>query len=245
MPRVVSQFQHVVQSWRASVGFDPGRRLVEQHHVRGRHERPRELQEFALTTGERAGVGVGVRLQLDEPEELRRDGRRARAPADAHRAVAGTRATGARPVDAAPASITLSRTLICVSAFVSWNVRTSPRCGDPVRPAAVDPLTPEDDPPAVGPVEAGHVVEQRRLAGAVGADQRRDRVEARRRTSRRSPRRAPRTASSRPRPPGWALHRSYRELFLLAEEPLRSERHEADQDQPDDDEADVRAVRRS
>ena len=70
----------------------------------------------------------------------------------------------------------LSSTDILASTLVSWNVRTMP-----LRASVYDgsPLagSPSNTTRAgVGLVEAGEQVEERRLAGAVGSDQRRDRA---------------------------------------------------------------------
>ena len=58
--------------------------------------------------------------------------------------------------------------------FVSWNVRTMPVAGQLVAGLPGDVLAVERPHPAVGLVEAGQQVEERRLAGAVRADQGRD-----------------------------------------------------------------------
>ena len=61
-----------------------------------------------------------------------------------------------------------------VSALGVWNVRTRPRRATVRAALAVDPLAGERHAAAVGAHEPGDDVEERRLAGAVRADQGRD-----------------------------------------------------------------------
>ena len=61
-----------------------------------------------------------------------------------------------------------------------WKVRTSPTRAIAVGPPAGDVVAVEDDAPRSGGISAGDAVEQRRLAGAVRADQAGDACPARR-----------------------------------------------------------------
>ena len=124
------------------------------------------------------------------PVRERRRGRRRRAARAALRP---------RPRVCAPTS-TCSSTVIDSNSSTFWNVRAIPRrttrCGG-VRSR----LSPSNAiSPVVGLVEARDQVEERRLAGAVRADQADDLALARRRASRRRRRRPRRTAASRARP---------------------------------------------
>ena len=73
-------------------------------------------------------------------------------------------------------SFMFSSTVSSDSALVSWNVRTWPMRAT-LKAGMPDRVLPSNDQvPAVGLVEAAQQVEQRRLAGAVRADQRGDRA---------------------------------------------------------------------
>ena len=69
----------------------------------------------------------------------------------------------------APTS-TLSSTLRLANTRPCWNVRARPRRGERLGRAAVTSCAPEGESPASGAVEPADQVEQRGLAGAVGAD---------------------------------------------------------------------------
>ena len=103
----------------------PGHRLVEEQEPRLRHQRPRQLEQLALTARERSRVGVGELGQVEDLEQLQRllahlfltSPPRARAEDDVRRRSPGW--SGA-------ASIMLSITGIAASDLVIWKVRTIP-----------------------------------------------------------------------------------------------------------------------
>ena len=81
-----------------------------------------------------------------------------------------------------PPTRTLSRTVSDVNSSSRWNVRAMPAPGPLVRRQPGDVVAVEQDAARVGPLEPGDDVEQRGLAGAVGADQAGDAARCRRST---------------------------------------------------------------
>ena len=72
------------------------------------------------------------------------------------------------------AAITFSLTLMFRNSRSVWNVRATPQLRDLVRRQPDDALAVEEDVAAVGRVDAGDEVEERRLARAVRADEAHD-----------------------------------------------------------------------
>ena len=71
-------------------------------------------------------------------------------------------------------TITFSSAVMLAKSRMFWNVRATPEPVDQVRPQPGDPLAAEADLARGRRVDAGDDVEDRRLAGAVRADQRED-----------------------------------------------------------------------
>ena len=152
----------------------PGGRLVEQQQLGVRWPAPG-----------RSPAGAGRRRRGSWPP--RRPRRGCRRTSSSSRATARRRAPrpGARGRPstapgtlvrwrASAPTITFSRAVMLVNSRMFWNVRAMPRPGDLVglAPGEVDAREPDC---ALGRlVHAGHDVEHRRLAGAVGPDQRED-----------------------------------------------------------------------
>ena len=176
-----------------------GGRLVEQQQLRLGGQRARDLQPLERAVGHR----VGRRVDRSAPRPTRRISARARrrgtrarrARSAGRRSSAGSSAQRSRrwrPV------ITFSSALMLKNTCRFWNVRPMPaaaqRCGGwPVRSRP-----PSADAAGVGRVDAGHQVEQRRLAGAVGADDRMHRAAPAPRTTGRRWRARRRSALDRP-----------------------------------------------
>ena len=244
---------------RPSVGLMPAIGSSSSSKRGSRHQRPRQLEQLALAARERAGVVVGSLVEVEDLEQLHRllvDLGLARCASASGRK---TRSSRCSPGWSGAASIMLSITGIAASALVIWKVRTIPRGRSRTAgwPRISSPS--KTTAPRVGAVEAGDQVEERRLAGAVGPDQRRDRapldVDGRAVDGagcRRSACTTPSTSkiargrsrrSGRRRPPAAASVTEHH-LLPLAEDALRPERHQQDQDQPDDDEAQRGDLRR-
>ena len=154
---------------------DAGHRLVEHHQRRVGHQRPGHLEQLALAARQRAGVLVAHVVEPEALEQLVGAGLDlallARASGHGIRPVPPS-SRHAGPV--AP-SFMFSMTGSLVRLFVSWNVRTMPSAAILCGGDAIHRLAVERPVAGVGLVEPGQQVEERRLAGAVGADQGRDR----------------------------------------------------------------------
>ena len=152
--------------------IEAARRLVEQQQLRARHQRARQLDALLRGEGQRAG------RRYRRPR-AGRAGPAAR-PAAPAAACSSRRTTGRRsalamkperPVWCAPTSM-LSRTLMLRNSATFWNVRPMPRPAMRWRGMPGQRLVPSNsDIARAGAVEATDAVEQRGLAGAVGADQ--------------------------------------------------------------------------
>ena len=193
-----------------------GRRLVEQHEARLGRERARDAEPPLVAVRERRRGRVGV---AREPEPLEQPSARAAA------------SRGPAPTPSADDLDVLAHRQRRGSRALCWNVRASPcrprRCGV----QRVTSRPPSSTVPLVGPVEAAEDVDERRLAGAVRADQADDLAAVRARASTpRAPGR-PRTSARRRRPG----------VFLRASSPTacrRSSRHSDLRDDLGDDRAD-------
>ena len=153
-----------------------GHRLVEHDHLRVAHQRPRHLQQLALAAGERAGVVRALLQQLEPVEQLlglRLDLLLLAAPERAEQGLGEV----------------LAGLVLRAQHHVLHHRHPAQRLGELegadhaglghaggrglVERAAVEGPV-RALPAEVGPVEAGDQVEERRLAGAVGPDQRGD-----------------------------------------------------------------------
>src|SRR5205814_4731191 len=67
---VAANGEDVLEQLDAERRADTGDRLVEQHERRLEHEDAREVEQLALSAGERARIGARVRLETDEREQL-------------------------------------------------------------------------------------------------------------------------------------------------------------------------------
>ncbi len=152
----------------ALAGGHAGGRLVEQQHARARRERQRDLDQALLAVGEVAACARSRR-------------RPACRRASSSRRLVDRLAMRADRLPPAPprcrcrshtASVTDSSTVMSANRRLIWNVRARPRltrwcCGSEVTSSP-----PRITLPDGGLQEAGQQVDERRLAGAVGADQR-------------------------------------------------------------------------
>ena len=152
---------------------DARRRLVEQDHLRMRHQRAPQLEQLALPAGERAGLRVGHSLQRDQLQHLVRPllQRLLLAPHPPRR----------QPVapDLLAVLIRLSQHHVLQHRHRLQLLRNLERAHqaaaeDAVRRHAGDLLAGKPHPPAAGPQKARQTVETGRLARAVGTDQPRD-----------------------------------------------------------------------
>ena len=162
-----------------------GRRLVHQHEARPQRERPRDARAAARR---RAGA---------RPRGRRRARARPSRPSSSSARRRASRADAPAP---SAATSTFSRTVSPRKRRPCWNVRASParprRCGG----QRVMSLSAELDPPGRRQVEAGEDVDERRLAGAVRADQAEDLVGLELEVDVRERLRRPRTTGRRRRP---------------------------------------------
>ena len=154
----------------------PGGRLVEEEELRLRRERARDLEPALVAVGE---VLARVSSTFRRARSTRAARGRARARPRSSRLIRGVRriAPRSRPCrrECIPTS-TFSSAVMFWKRRMFWNVRPMPRCGDRVRRLAGDVVAVEDDPAGGRLVDAGEHVEERRLAGAVRADQADDRA---------------------------------------------------------------------
>ena len=65
-----SQLEHMGEQLPAHGGVDPGHGLVEEDQARRRHEDPRQVEQLALTAGQRLRESVGVPVEADEPKQV-------------------------------------------------------------------------------------------------------------------------------------------------------------------------------
>ena len=136
-------------------GGEPGQQLVEQDDARPERERHGQLEQLAPAAGEPPRGHRRVLVHLDE----RRAARRASPPGRSlHSAAAATFSAAVR-----------SRNGRGV-----WNVRPEAEPRDPVRGQGADPVLAEPDRARRWPEQPADQVEQRRLAGPVGPDERHD-----------------------------------------------------------------------
>ena len=147
------------------LGADPGHRLVEQQHLRPRGQQQRRSPACAsrrATASPAGGVDAG---RPGRPGPARRaSGRRPsgrpRAP-EPHRAAAGRACTASR---------TFSSTVSDAEHRRGLEGAAEPEPGPPVRRQPGDVRRRPGDPAGGRPEQPGDQVEQRGLAGAVGAD---------------------------------------------------------------------------
>src|SRR5438094_7973513 len=149
---VVLDQQHGVEQVVEEGAVDAGRRLVEQDQRGVAHEHPHELDELLLAIGQVTGVLAGQLLELHEGQQL----------------AAST--LGGGPIAAGhDQEIFERRELGKHSGHLKGAAHALHR--DLPRFQAVDALTLEENPAGVTALDAGDAVEQRRLPGAVRADE--------------------------------------------------------------------------
>src|SRR5262249_28485764 len=149
---LVAETAHGVEQVVEEGTVDAGRGLIEQDQRGIAHQHAHELYELLLAIGEIARVLARQLLQLHEGQELA-------APAFGGGSIAARhnqeiferRELGKHPRHLKRTAHALHRDL--------------------PRPQAVDALTLEEDPPRVAALDPGDAVEQRRLPGAVRADE--------------------------------------------------------------------------
>ena len=176
-------------------------RLVEQQQLRLARQRAAELD--ALLRAER---------QVRHRRRRRRASRSSSASSSSARAAAVAAPRAAPPAGAArwrrsrcavrqwPPTSTFSRTLMRAEQRQVLERAADAERGDAVRRRLEQRAALERDPALAERVEARQAVEQRRLAGAVRADQADDLAAPRRRTTRRRARRCRRSGPTRSRP---------------------------------------------
>src|SRR3989475_19234 len=149
---LVAQTAHGVEQVVEEGAVDAGRRLVEQDQRGIAHEHPHELDELLLAIGQVTGVLAGQLLELHEGQQL----------------AAST--LGGGPIAAGhDQEIFERRELGKHSGHLKGAAHALHR--DLPRFQAVDALTLEENPAGVTALDAGDAVEQRRLPGAVRADE--------------------------------------------------------------------------
>jgi hypothetical protein len=172
-PEFAPQSLHVLEQPPPERRVDPRHRLVEQEQLGFRHQRARQLEQLALAPRERARVGVRELCEVEDPEQL------LGLPAD----LALTRFDGARSEEDVPE--VLARLVGCREHHVvdhghrrerlrDLEGAHHPSPGDLVGVLTENLLPVEAHRAAVSSVEARQHVEERGLAGTVGADQGRD-----------------------------------------------------------------------
>ena len=156
-------------------GVDAGERLVEQQDPRLEHQRPCELEQLALAARERAGVVAAPCPRGRTPRASRVPGRARSAPRERH--------TGRSAESSEPLARVVRRREQHVVQYGHDGERLGelerahhPLARDRVRARAVHRAPVEPHLAAVAALEARDDVEERRLAGAVRADQRGDRA---------------------------------------------------------------------
>ncbi len=152
-----------------------GERFVQEHEARREHERARKLEELALAARERSGVLAGVTAQLERLEQLVR--------ARPHFTFSASRCEGSGEQACKPLAgvVRRGKEHVVEHAHHVQRLRQlerphEPAAGDRVGRQVVDRPAVEPDGAAACALEAGDDVEERRLARAVRADQRRDRA---------------------------------------------------------------------
>ena len=174
-PVLGAQALHVVEQPAPEGRVDPGHRLVEEQEAGLRHQRPGELEQLALASGEGARVLVRELGQVEHVEQLDRllvDLALARAPAERPEDHVGEPL--ARLVGRRQHHVVDHRHRRQRLGDLEGPHHSQP--GDHVRRSPLDLAAVEHRPAAIRAVEAGDQVEEGRLAGAVGADQGRDRA---------------------------------------------------------------------
>ena len=173
MKRIVIVAPAAARSTRTAAALsrrrDPGRRLVEQQDARPRRQRQRDLQQPLLAVGQLARQRRRVAGELQRSQQLARlVERRALAPPPVRHHIAD-RGPRARRSPAPPTPARSSRG----KSVLIWNVRVMPALHARVlRQTPVMRSPPRIHLAAVGAQHAGEQVDERRLARAVGADQR-------------------------------------------------------------------------
>ena len=148
----------------ALAGVEAGRRLVEAEEPWPHRDRARHTDQLALALRELRGHRVGQRVKVDQLERLER------GVSSPTRAVRRARPRSARNEGRSAATVRFSRTVRSSNSSVLCQVRARPRrartCGGiPVRSRPSSSTLPGV------PDEAGDRVDERRLAGAVRADE--------------------------------------------------------------------------
>ncbi len=168
---------HVVEQPAPEGGVDPGHRLVEEQEARLGHQRPCELEQLPLTARERARVMIPERGEVEDLEQL-------------HRLLADFRLSPPRGAGAKQHVYQpLARLIASAEHHVVDHRHSGQRLGDLEGPnhaeagdrvgrAAEDVPAAERRRTSIRAVETGDHVEEGRLAGAVGPDQRGDRAVA-------------------------------------------------------------------
>ena len=148
---------------------EPRRRLVEQHQARLGHQRPTDLDEAALAEAQPFDRFVGEFAQAEQLEHLVGALRARRL---AGRPSSRMSLNHLRSPRRTRSAITRwSRTVESGNSSMRWNVRPMPSRARSWTRQAGDVGAVELDRAAVGAEDAEDAVEERRLAGAVRADQ--------------------------------------------------------------------------
>ena len=150
-----------------------GHRFIEQEHFRLQRERPSELDALLQAIGERAGGKLAQVLELEELEQVL-DLLAVRDLFLLRQAPVHERGEDARAHAHVPAEHEVVEHAHALEERDVLEGARNPALGNAARRQVGDVLALERDAPAVGPVEAADHVEQRRLAGAVGPDDRED-----------------------------------------------------------------------
>ncbi len=146
-----------VQHLRDELGIECARHLVEQHHVRLHRERAHDRDALLLPPGEPVGIVVALVREPEAAEELV--------------------GLGLGPASREPARLLRPERHVPEHAHVREEVVGLEDDPDPapdrvhVDPGRGDLVAADDDPAGVDRLEQVHAAEERRLAGAGGADQ--------------------------------------------------------------------------
>src|SRR3954447_4465720 len=166
---LLAEVLDVAQQALGERGVHPGHRLVEHDDLGVAHQRPGHLQQLALTAGEDAGEVVLLGVELEPPEQV-------------HRPLGVLLLLGTPGAGHQGAQEALPALSPGAEPPVLQHGEPGQRLGELEGPDDAEPghlvrrefaqiAALERPGPGVGLVEPGEQVEQRRLAGTVGADQ--------------------------------------------------------------------------
>ena len=176
-PRSVAQLLHQLAQLLGLLRVHARGRLVEQQQLRVRRQRARDLEPALVAVGQ-VHRELAVALEADEVQQLAPLLDRGSSPRACTNGVWRIMPVRRDLIRACMPTWTFSSAVIVRNSLMFWNVRAMPAFVTRSGRLAVMSLPSKSDLAGRRLVEAGQAVEERRLAGAVGPDQRDDRLSA-------------------------------------------------------------------